>query len=108
MLELYRDNFAIRKSDVTVLERYLASDNIANRDSVLSALVAGAFDGYEADVVLLWFQSRGSEYAGRPVEHSPINMLGQLLERGSASAKRVHGLVAKSDTFKKLYGEDTE
>jgi hypothetical protein len=54
MLEIYEDFYPIRETDVPILERFLASDSIENRGSVLETLVErGKFNGYEADLTLL-------------------------------------------------------
>jgi len=104
-IENYRDAFPITNDVVPALERFLSSTRVDNRNSALAALVIyGQRDGYEADAVLLHYQSR--DYAGgSPEEFASIHYLRIMQERGSATAFRLLDLLDADPYVRSLWPE---
>jgi len=104
-IENYCDAFPITDDVIPVLERFLSSTRVENRDAALAALVIyGQRDGYEADAVLLHYQSR--DYAGgSPEEFASIHYLRIMHDRGSATAFRLLDLLDADPYVRSLWPE---
>jgi len=62
----------------------------------------GGFSGYEADAVLLHFESRNEHSS--PEEFAAIRYLKDLMEMGSGTADRILTLLNREPYVREMYG----
>jgi len=101
-IEGYCDRFAVTEAEREIFERFLSSTNQDNRSATLSALFGyGKFNGYEADALLLHYESRdqlGIE------DHAAHGYLVELYERGSKVATRILTLLNRQAYVREMLG----
>jgi hypothetical protein len=104
-IEQYFEAFDITDDAVPVLERFLSPPLVTNRGAALCALVVYAGrPGYEADALLLHYQSRDNA-GGSEEEFAAIDYLRRLRDRGSAVASRALMLLDSDPYVRALWGD---
>ena len=105
LIHEYCDHHRVTSDEKPIMERFLSSRSVRNRSAALAALISwGKFTGYDADALLLHFDSRDG--TGSQEEYDALEYLRRLQYLGSAVARRMLAQLYVQPYVRKLRLED--